>query len=290
MAENPQAAHQLIAGLNGDLLLVGCGKMGSALLSGWLDAGLPANKVVLVDPFQDPLEDFIVRGCRYAASLDQLRLDAAPAMVMLAVKPQMMAQVLSETAKLVSADTLVLSIAAGVALNSYQEAFGNDASIVRLMPNTPSAIGHGITGAFPSARVSAEQRAVTEALLQASGPLVWLDDETLMHAVTAISGSGPAYVFHMIEAMTQAGQALGLTADLALQLAKATVAGAGQLAIRADESPEQLRINVTSPKGTTEAGLAVLMGSDADGKGGLGELIDKTARAAYRRSVELSGS
>jgi pyrroline-5-carboxylate reductase len=278
----------LIEGSRGDLVLVGCGKMGSALLTGWLDAGLPAERVVLIDPFQDPLVGFIARGCRHAASLEAVQLDQAPLMIMLAVKPQMMAGVLAQAAALAGPETLILSIAAGIALPSYQAAFGQAASIVRLMPNTPAAIGHGITGAYPSDAVSPDQRALTEALLRASGPLLWLDDETLMHAVTAISGSGPAYVFHMIEAMTQAAQDLGLTADLALQLAKATVAGAGQLAVQSDDSPAQLRINVTSPKGTTEAGLAVLMGRDARGKDGLGELIGKTAAAAYQRSVELA--
>ncbi len=280
----------LIADSRGDLVLVGCGKMGSALLTGWLDAGLPAERVLLIDPFQDPLQGFIDRGCRYAPALEQADLAWPPLMMMLAVKPQMMADVLSAAANLADKATLILSIAAGIGMQSYQDAFGADASIVRMMPNTPSAIGHGITGAYPSAQVSKSQRALTEALLSASGPLIWLDDETLMHAVTAISGSGPAYVFHMIEAMTQAAQDLGLAPDLALQLAKATVAGAGQLAMRSDDSPAQLRVNVTSPKGTTEAGLGVLMGSDARGTNGLGELIAKTAKAAYDRSVELAKS
>ncbi len=292
----PSAAElsALVAKSDGDLVLVGCGKMGSALLTGWLDAGLPAERVLLIDPYQEPLKGFIARGCRYAATLqDASPQDAKPAraplMMMLAVKPQMMAGVLASAAELAGADTLILSIAAGIGMDRYQAAFGSHANIVRLMPNTPSAIGHGITGAYPSASVSAGQRDLTEALLGASGPLIWLDDEALMHAVTAISGSGPAYVFHMIEAMSQAGQDLGLSAEMAHKLAEATVAGAGQLAIRSDESPAQLRKNVTSPKGTTEAGLAVLMGEDARGTAGLGELIGKTAKAAYDRSVELAG-
>lgn len=288
MSKQVRALEALIAGTSGDLVLVGCGKMGSALLTGWIDAGLPAERVVLIDPFQDPLMGFVARGCRYAPSLDQAALSQAPAMMMLAVKPQMMADVLAAAAKLAGAQTLILSIAAGIGMQTYQDAFGADASIVRLMPNTPSAIGHGITGAFPSAAVSSAQRDLTQALLLASGPLIWLDDETLMHAVTAISGSGPAYVFHMIEAMTQAAEELGLSPELALQFAKATVAGAGQLAMQSDDSPAQLRVNVTSPKGTTEAGLGVLMGRDQRGTGGLGELIGKTARAAYDRSVALA--
>lgn len=288
MSGQAGALEALIADSRGDLVLVGCGKMGSALLTGWLDAGLPAERVLLIDPFQDPLQGFIDRGCRYAPALEQADLPQAPLMMMLAVKPQMMADVLSAAANLADKATLILSIAAGIGMQSYQQAFGTNASIVRMMPNTPSAIGHGITGAYPSAQVSLEQRALTEVLLSASGPLIWLDDETLMHAVTAISGSGPAYVFHMIEAMTQAALDLGLAPDLALQLAKATVAGAGQLAMRSDDTPTQLRINVTSPKGTTEAGLAVLMGSDARGASGLSELIGKTARAAYDRSVALA--
>lgn len=286
---NAAELSALVAQNSGDLVLVGCGKMGSALLTGWLDAGLPAERVLLIDPFQEPLAGFIARGCRYAANLQDAEAAGAPLMMMLAVKPQMMADVLASAAAMAGPDTLILSIAAGIGLDRYQAAFGNDANIVRLMPNTPSAIGHGITGAYPSASVSDQQRALTEALLGASGPLIWLDDEDLMHAVTAISGSGPAYVFHMIEAMTQAGQDLGLSAEMAHKLAEATVAGAGQLAIRSEESPSQLRKNVTSPNGTTQAGLAVLMGQDERGTAGLGELIAKTAKAAYDRSVELSG-
>ncbi len=279
----------LIAQQDGDLVLVGCGKMGSALLTGWLDAGLPAERVLLVDPFKDPLSGFIAKGCRYAANLQDATLTSPPLMMMLAVKPQMMADVLASAADMAGAESLVLSIAAGICIDRYQASFGEHANIVRLMPNTPSAIGHGITGAFPSASVSSRQRELTEALLGASGPLIWLDNEDLMHAVTAISGSGPAYVFHMIEALTQAGQDLGLSAEMAHQFAQATVAGAGQLAVRSEESPGQLRKNVTSPNGTTQAGLAVLMGSDDRGTNGLGELIAKTAKAAYDRSVELAG-
>ncbi|MTH35647.1 pyrroline-5-carboxylate reductase [Paracoccus limosus] len=255
------------------LVLVGCGRMGGALLDGWLKNGLTASAVQVIEPHPRP------ELAGFGVSVNGA-LPADPAVLVIAVKPQMMAEVLPRLS--VGPDTLVVSVAAGVTIASYEAAFPA-APIVRAMPNTPAAIGQGITAIIGNAKAGAAQLDLAEALMAAVGRVVRLQDEGQMDAVTALSGSGPAYVFHLIEAMAAAGVAEGLAPDLALALARATVAGAGALAVSGDEDPARLRENVTSPGGTTAAGLAVLM----DAGTGLPPLMRATIAAAAARSREL---
>ena len=238
------------------IVLLGCGKMGSAMLRGWLGQGLPAGAVWVVDPA--PSDWVMSTGVHVNADLP-----VDPAVVLIAVKPQMMAQALPNIADLGKDDTVFVSIAAGTPVSAFERALGVRA-IVRAMPNTPGAIGQGITAICANA---------------AGAP--FLDDAD---AVTGVSGSGPAYVFHLIETMAAAGVAQGLPEGLALQLAKATVAGAGALAMAAEESPGQLRQNVTSPNGTTQAALEVLM----DEARGFPALVGDAVAAATDRSRELA--
>ncbi|MDO5622204.1 MAG: pyrroline-5-carboxylate reductase [Paracoccus sp. (in: a-proteobacteria)] len=256
------------------LVLVGCGRMGGAMLQGWLAQGLNPASVWVQDPAADP------------AKLAGVHLNAAlpdnPAVMVLAVKPQMMGDVLPALRAAAGPETLILSIAAGVTLARYEAAFPGRA-VVRAMPNTPAAIGQGITAMIGNPLATQDNLDLAQALLAAVGRVVRLGDESQMDAVTALSGSGPAYVFHLIEALALAGQAQGLAPALALELARATVAGAGALAVAGDEDPAVLRQNVTSPGGTTAAGLAVLM----DPAQGLPPLIARTVEAAANRSREL---
>ncbi|MGH1577894.1 pyrroline-5-carboxylate reductase [Planktotalea sp.] len=257
------------------LVLLGCGKMGSAMLAGWLDGGLPAASVWVQDPY--PSDWLKSSGVHINEGFPE-----APAVVLIAVKPQMMEEALPALGALPKAGTVFLSVAAGVSITSYEKALGEGACIVRAMPNTPAAVSKGITAIIGNRLASDEDLELAETLLRAVGQVVRLTAESQMDAVTGVSGSGPAYVFFMIDALAEAGIAQGLPADLAMQLAKATVAGAGALAEQADETPEQLRINVTSPNGTTQAGLEVLM---ADGA--LVPLMAETVKAAADRSREL---
>ncbi|MEM9009669.1 MAG: pyrroline-5-carboxylate reductase [Pseudomonadota bacterium] len=262
------------------LVLLGCGKMGSAMLEGWLAEGLPAGAATVLDPQPSPrLQELAAEGLRLNAELPE-----APALCLLAVKPQMMVEALPQVRNLAGSGTLFLSIAAGTPLAFFSAALGADVAIIRAMPNTPAAIGRGITALIGNDAVSEAQMTLAEGLLAAIGGTVRLDDEAQMDAVTALSGSGPAYVFHLIEAMTEAGVAEGLPAELALTLARQTVAGAGALAADAAD-PGQLRTDVTSPGGTTAAGLAVLMEEEK----GLRPLLRATISAAARRSRELRG-
>jgi pyrroline-5-carboxylate reductase len=258
------------------LVLLGCGKMGSAMLAGWLDGGLPAASVWVQDPYPS---DWL-RGT--GVHINEGFPDA-PAVVLIAVKPQMMGEALPALAALPKEGTVFLSVAAGVSIAAYETALGGVPCVIRAMPNTPAAVGQGITAIIGNAVASAQDLDLAEDLLGAVGAVVRLDTEEQMDAVTGVSGSGPAYVFHMIETLAAAGRAQGLPEDLAMQLAKATVAGAGALAQSADETPEQLRINVTSPNGTTQAGLEVLM----DSASGLPDLMARTVAAAADRSREL---
>jgi len=259
------------------LVLMGCGKMGSAMLEGWLAGGLPARSVWVIDP--NPSDWLRSTGVQIGGELPE-----HPAIVLIAVKPQMMGDALPVIAKMGGGTTLFISVAAGTSIKAFEEALGKQTPIIRAMPNTPAAVGRGITAIIGNARASAAQLDLAEALLSAVGQVVRLEAETQMDAVTGVSGSGPAYVFHMIECLARAGEAQGLTPELAMQLAKATVAGAGALAEAAEESPAQLRVNVTSPNGTTQAGLAVLM----DEGTGLPPLMHNTVAAAAHRSRELS--
>ncbi len=259
------------------LVLLGCGKMGSAMLAGWLKDGLPATSVWVKDPF--PSDWLREQGVHINADLPD-----SPAIVLVAVKPQMMADALPGLRALGGGKTLFISVAAGTSISTYETILGADTPIIRAMPNTPAAIGRGITALVGNARASAQDLERAEALLSAIGQTVRLQDEGQMDAVTGVSGSGPAYVFHLIETLAAAGREQGLPTDLAMQLAKATVAGAGALAEASEEDPGQLRINVTSPNGTTQAALEVLM----DAESGFPALMAQAVRAATERSRELS--
>ncbi len=265
--------------MNGDLVLVGCGKMGSAMLEGWLANGVKPADVWILEPYpSDRLKALQSEGLHLNAGLPQ-----APALCMLAVKPQYMKAALPQLRGM--GHTVYLSIAAGITLETLAQELGAG-PIIRAMPNTPAAIGRGITAIVGNAAATPENMQLAEGLLQAIGETIRLDSEDQMDAVTALSGSGPAYVFHLIETMTAAGIAEGLPAGMATKLATATVAGAGLLAAKSDETATQLRINVTSPAGTTEAGLKVLMNE----AGGLPPLIRQTIKAAADRSKALRNS
>ena len=261
------------------LVLLGCGKMGSAMLAGWLGEGLPATSVWVIEPRPS---DWLIAQTEAGLHLNEAP-PADPAIALIAVKPQMMGEALPQLAGLRDGRTVVVSVAAGTAIAAYEAAFGPKAPVIRAMPNTPAAVGRGITAIIGNARASEADLALAEALLSAVGQVVRLEDESQMDAVTAVSGSGPAYVFHLIETLAAAGVAEGLPPDLALHLARATVAGAGHLAESSEESPAQLRVNVTSPNGTTAAALAVLM----DAETGFPALMQRAVAAAARRSREL---
>lgn len=259
------------------LVLLGCGKMGSAMLKGWLAAGLAPQNVWVIDPAPS---DWLKRqGVHINDGLPE-----APSIALVAVKPQMMGEALPQLEALSGGRTLVISVAAGTPIRAFETVLGAGTPIVRAMPNTPAAISRGITAIVGNAAAGAQQIDAAEALLSAVGQVVRLEAEAQMDAVTAVSGSGPAYVFHLIETLAAAGEAEGLSGDLALQLARATVAGAGALAEAAEEDPGQLRVNVTSPKGTTEAALKVLM----DEKSGFPALLRRAVKAAADRSRELA--
>lgn len=259
------------------LVLLGCGKMGQAMLAGWLAAGLPPDRFAIIEP--KPAAHLAGLGVRLNPPLS-----GRAAAVVLAVKPQFMAEALPQVVPLAGSGAVFLSIAAGLTLSWFEARLGAGTPVVRAMPNTPAAVGRGISALAPNGPGAAAMP-LAEALLAAVGQTVRLDSEGQMDAVTAVSGSGPAYVFHMIEAMAEAGVAEGLPAELAMALARATVCGAGELAFRSDESAAQLRINVTSPAGTTAAALAVLM----DRAEGLPPLMRRAVAAAAARSRELAG-
>ena len=255
------------------LVLVGCGRMGGAMLQRWLARGLDAGAVTVIDPNLAP--EWQDRGLRVNADLP-----GDPAVVVLAVKPQMMGDALSAMPDL--SGSLVISVAAGTTIATFEAAFPG-APVIRVMPNTPAAIGQGISAMIGNGAATPAHLDLAEALMRAVGRVVRLEAEDQMDAVTGLSGSGPAYVFHLIEAMAAAGEAQGLSPALSLELARMTVAGAGALAVHADEDPAVLRRNVTSPNGTTAAGLAVLMDEDA----GLTPLMVRTVAAATERGREL---
>jgi pyrroline-5-carboxylate reductase len=259
------------------LVLLGCGKMGSAMLAGWLAGGLPPGSVWVSDPY--PSEWLKAQGVHINAGFP-----TSPAIVLVAVKPQMMAEALPSMGEMGNGSTLFVTVAAGTPIAYYEQILGPRTPVIRAMPNTPAAIGKGITALIGNAHAGVAQMDLAEALLAAVGQTVRLENEAQMDAVTGVSGSGPAYVFHLIETLAAAGVAQGLPADLAMQLAKATVAGAGALAQAAVEDPAQLRVNVTSPNGTTQAALEVLM----DEANGFPALLGKAVKAATDRSRELA--
>jgi pyrroline-5-carboxylate reductase len=260
------------------ILLVGCGKMGGAMLQGWLaDAGLGA--FVAVEPGPAPAAAHA--RVRHVADAAAIPPDFVPDVVVFATKPQVMNDVVPAYRRFAGA--LFVSIAAGTTIATFEKHLGSGLSIVRAMPNTPASVGRGISGAYASPAVSPDQRALADRLLRSVGAVEWVASEGLIDAVTAVSGSGPAYVFLLAEALAAAGAQAGLPADLAQRLARATVAGAGELLHQAPESAEQLRKNVTSPNGTTAAALAVLMAED-----GFGPLLERAVAAAAHRARELA--
>ncbi len=267
----------------GSLVLVGAGKMGGAMLHGWLKKGMNPKSVSIVDPHIGSeafsmLIEYSVTHYKDAADISE------PAdVVMLAVKPQQMGEALPALKRVVGPSTLVVSIAAGTTLATLAAALG-DGPIIRVMPNTPAQVGQGMSVAVGNGAVTEAHRRVVTSLLNAVGKSAWIGDEALIDAVTGLSGSGPAYVFLLVEAMAAAGEKAGLAPDLAMQLARQTVVGAGALLGGVPTDAATLRKNVTSPGGTTAAGLAVLMGEE-----GWQPLVDAAIAAATHRSRELAG-
>lgn len=258
-------------------MLVGAGKMGLALARGWLDAGLAPGNLILVDPnpgshARDLAED-------YGLTLNDKAVGLQPNILVIAVKPQIMDSVLAGLGAVIGPHTLAVSVAAGIQLDRLGRGL-TTGKVVRTMPNTPAQIGKGVTGAVAGPDVTPRERDSISALLSASGSLFWFETETDLDAVTAISGSGPAYVFHLVEAMAQAGEALGLSPTIAMQLARQTVIGSAAMLEADPASAAVLRENVTSPNGTTAAGLSVLMAE-------LPDLMTRTASAARKRAEEM---
>jgi len=264
----------------GSLLLVGCGRMGGALLGGWLAQGA-AERITVVEPGALPevaRHPKVLHCAQLAAVPERLQ----PDVVLLAVKPQVLGQVAPDYRRFAGPGTLFISIAVGITLAHYRAWLGEDAAVVRAMPNTPAAIGRGMTAAVAGPRVSEQQIATADGLLRAVGDVSWLD-EALIDAVSAVSGSGPAYVFLVVEALAAAGVKAGLPEELAMRLARATVAGSGELLHRSIEPAAELRRAVTSPGGTTQAALSVLMA-----EGAIQPLFDQAIEAAILRSRELA--
>ena len=270
---------QSLAQIQGTIVLAGAGKMGGAMLSGWLAQGLVAKRVVVIEPHpSDDIRALLAKGVRLNPPPKEVGDVAA---LVVALKPQAFREAGAGLKPFAGPATLVVSIMAGTTIAGIAEVCGG--SIVRAMPNTPAAIGRGITVAVAAKNVAPAQRATADGLLSAIGTVEWVDDESLMDAVTAVSGSGPAYVFLLAEELARAGVEAGLPEELATKLARETVAGSGELLHRSDVSSAMLRQNVTSPGGTTAAALQVLMGSD-----GMQSLLTRAVAAATRRSKELA--
>ena len=279
--KKPLANQKTLSKLPGHLVLLGAGKMGGAMLEGWLKRGLRANKVIVLEPQPGKTVKALARR---GLKLNPKAKPTAATAIVIAVKPQTAPDAVPALGAHVGKGTLVLSIMAGRTIGFLEKALPAGAAIVRAMPNTPAAIGRGITVAVANGKVSARQRKQASDLLAAIGAVEWTDDEPLMDVVTAVSGSGPAYVFLLAEAMAKAGVAAGLPGELAERLARETVAGSGELLHRSALDAATLRQNVTSPGGTTAAALAVLMGP-----GGFDQLLAKAIAAATRRGRELAG-
>jgi pyrroline-5-carboxylate reductase len=269
--------------LDGDLMLAGAGNMGGAMLTGWLAGGIDPARIVVQDPAPPPAVAEVLRKHGITAHAMVPKRAAPPAVLLMAVKPQVMDEVYPPLARLAGPDTVVLSIAAGKTIASFERHLPKPGAVVRSIPNTPASVGRGITVATANALVSPRQKALCDGLLRAIGEVAWVDDEALIDPVTAVSGSGPAYVFYLVECMAAAGVKAGLAPDLAEKLARWTVAGAGELLHRSDLPAAELRKNVTSPNGTTFAALQVLM-ADA----GIQPVMTEAILAATRRSRELA--
>lgn len=274
-----------MADIAGPILLVGCGKMGGAMLEGWIAGGLDPKDAFVVEPdsaARERVRDEL--GAVAVAEPKALPEDLAPRAIVFAVKPQAMAATLPAFEPVVARGGVVLSIAAGTSVARFAAAFGDDTAVVRAMPNTPASIGKGVSALFANAAAAEEQRALCFTLMRAVGDAIWIDDEEQMHAITAMSGGGPAYLFLLVECLVRAGVASGLPEEMAARLARATVTGSAALAATSDLPVETLRRNVTSPGGTTEAALAVLM----DDERGMRPLFERAIAAGTRRSRELA--
>ncbi len=269
--------------LPGSLVLVGAGKMGGAMLEGWLAAGLRPEGATVFDPHPAPDLVRLASERGFALNPDPAAV-AAPEVLVLGIKPQALDEVAPGIAHLAGAATLLVSILAGKTVADLRRALPHVQAVVRAMPNLPASIGRGATGASAEAGATARQREAAQALLACNGAVEWVEDEAQIDAVTALSGSGPAYIFHLVEAMAEAGAAAGLQPALAGRLARATVVGAAALLDASPLGPAQLRENVTSKGGTTAAALDVLMAPD-----GLRPLMVRAVAAAKRRAGELSG-
>ena len=269
--------------IGGPLLLVGCGKMGGALLDGWLDGGVAPADVTVIEPQEAIAAALAAKGPSVYGDVAEIGGGYKPAVVVLAIKPQQMDGALSALRRFAGPETVYLSIAAGKTLAYFEAALGPEAVLVRAMPNTPAAVGRGITVLTANPRAGGGQRQVCEDLLTAVGEVDWVEEEALLDPVTAVSGGGPAYVFLLIEVLARAGVEAGLPEDLAMRLARTTVAGAGELVHQAPEPASTLRENVTSPGGTTLEALNVLMAPD-----GLQPLMTRAIAAATKRSRELA--
>ena len=265
------------------LILVGAGKMGGAMLEGWLKVGLQPQGLTVLDP--RPSEAMTALCSDRGIALNPAKAAAAPDVMVLATKPQMLDDAAASVNELLGPKTLVISILAGKTMGNLRSRLPGAGALIRAMPNLPASIGRGATGAAASAEVTPAQRAMADTLLRANGLVEWVASEDLIDAVTAVSGSGPAYVFHLVECLAEAGVAAGLPQDLAERLARQTVTGAGELLFQSDLSPATLRQNVTSPGGTTAAALTVLMAEE----GGLEDLMRQAVAAAKQRAAELSG-
>ena len=269
--------------LGGPLLVAGAGNMGGALIAGLLERGLEARHLIVQDPSPPPPMQALLHAHKIAWQAIVGTLPTPPAVLLVAVKPQLMEAVFPPLARLVGPDTVVLSVAAGRTLASFERHLPPASAVVRSIPNTPASVGRGITVAVCNRHVSASQRARCEQLLSAVGEVAFVGDELLIDPATAVSGSGPAYVFLLAECLAEAGVSAGLDPDLARQLARATVAGSGELLSRSSLDAAELRRNVTSPNGTTAAALAVLMG-----KLGLADLMTRAVAAAAKRARQLA--
>ena len=265
------------------IVLVGCGNMGYAMLQGWLKSDrLEAPEIAVVEPNDALRERAAKLGVWVGANVDELPADTSPKLVIFAVKPQVMRDIVPAYRRFAGKGATFLSVAAGTGIGVFEEILGAGTPVIRCMPNTPAAIGRGMMVTCSNPHVTKDAQGFAAELLAASGKVASVDDEALMDAVTAVSGSGPAYIFHFIECLTAAGEKAGLPADTAKLLAMQTVFGAASLAAASDEEPGRLREQVTSPNGTTAAALGVLMGGDR-----LKTLVEEAVEAARKRSVEL---
>jgi pyrroline-5-carboxylate reductase len=268
--------------IGGKLLLLGAGHMGGAMLEGWLKLGLDPRQVAAIDPRPPEKIAALIRESGVTLNPD-LRTFGTPSVVLLAVKPQMMDEAMPSIASVVAPSTLIVSIMAGKTVARIAQGLPPGIPIVRSMPNLPASVGRGVTGAFANATVTPAQKAVAQALLSGIGSVEWVGDEALIDVVTGVSGSGPGYVFYFVEALAKAGVEAGLPADLAMRLARGTVAGCGEMLHRSTESAETLRKSVMSPNGTTVAGLNVLMGP-----AGIEPFVVGAVAAATKRAGELA--